>query len=126
MPERRQQPAGSRENGDPRRILYCLVPDDKPRLRELLDRHYRRFDQIRVVAERRGLDRRSSADRRRGAGQRRGGGERRRTNPEPERRSRRRRAESTPVKPPVPLPPEANRYVDQIVFVERVETGGGG
>jgi hypothetical protein len=29
------------------------------------------------------------------------------------------------VKPPVPLPPEADRYVDQIVFVERMEAGAG-
>jgi len=46
--------------------------------------------------------------------------ERRRTNPEPERRAGRRRAGARPVKPPVP-PPEASRFVDQIVFFERLE-----
>jgi len=125
MSESDQKRFESAGNGDPRRVLYCLVPDDKPQLRELLDRHFRHFEGVRVVAERRGLDRRSGADRRRGAGERRDDAERRRTNPEPERRGRRRRAEGKPVKPPVPLPPEADRYVDQIVFVERVETRAG-
>ena len=124
MPDDSHQRGERAANGDARRILYCLVPDDKPQLRELLDQHYRQFDEIRVVAERRGLDRRSGADRRRGAGERQRD-ERRRTNPEPERRGRRRRADARPVKPPVPLPPEADRYVDQIVFVERMEAGAG-
>jgi hypothetical protein len=126
MYSKRGQKSDPPDNGDARRILYCLVPDDKPNLRELLDRHYRQFDEIRVVAERRGLDRRTDADRRRGAGEPRGSRERRRVNPEPERRAQRRRAQGRPVKPPVPLPPEADRYVDQIVFVERVEGRRGG
>jgi hypothetical protein len=103
------------ENGS---TIYCLVPENRPRLRELLSRHLRDVPGIEVMSERRGKDRRTSEDRRHGAG-RPPDGERRRFNPEPERRGKRRRADVELLKPPVPLPPEANRYADEIVFVER-------
>lgn len=112
-----QQARASREGAA---ILYCLVPADKPRLRELLDRHFRNVPRIKVIPERRGLDRRSGEDRRHGNATPPAGMERRRTNPEPERRARHRRAAAALVKPPVPLPPEARPFVDQIAFVERL------
>jgi hypothetical protein len=96
--------------------VYCVVPVDLPELRALLERHLREHG-IEVVVERRGLDRRRRVDRRRGAGAP-GEVERRRTNPEPERRATLRRAPGIPIKPPVSLPPEAERYADRIVFVE--------
>jgi hypothetical protein len=98
--------------------VYCVVPTELPELRALLERHLREHG-IEVVAERRGLDRRRRVDRRRGAGAPPADVERRRTNPEPERRTTFRRAPGIPIKPPVALPPEAERYADLIVFVER-------
>ena len=105
-----------REGGS---TIYCLVPDDRPHLRDVLSRHLRDVPGIEVISERRGLDRRSGEDRRHGAGRRPREGERRRFNPEPERRGQYRRADVALIKPPVPLPPEASRYADEIVFVER-------
>jgi hypothetical protein len=116
MPSKSHGPSTeSREGGS---TIYCVVPEDRPHLRDMLSR-YLRDAGIEVISERRGLDRRSGADRRHGAGRRPRDGERRRFNPEPERRGQYRRADVALVKPPVPLPPEASRYADEIVFVER-------
>jgi hypothetical protein len=104
--------------------IYCLVPEDRPKLRELLVRHLRDVPGIEVIAERRARDRRTGEDRRVGASQRSEAGERRRLNPEPERRGQHRRAEVALRTPPVPLPPEASRYADEIVFVERAGPSG--
>jgi hypothetical protein len=110
-------PSAESHEGDS--TIYCVVPEDRPHLRDVLIRYLRDVPGIEVISERRGLDRRSREDRRHGAGQRQREGERRRFNPEPERRAGYRRADVALVKPPVPLPPEATRYADEIVFVER-------
>ncbi|MGH2961791.1 MAG: hypothetical protein ACRDL3_06325 [Solirubrobacterales bacterium] len=98
------------------------MPENRPRLRELLSRHLRDVPGIEVISERRGLDRRSGEDRRLGAGETPRERERRRLNPEPERRGKHRRADVALLKPPVALPPEASRFADEIVFVERPGT----
>jgi hypothetical protein len=118
MPTPTQRPPdpGPREQDS---TIYCLVPEDRPKLRELLVRHLRDVPGVEVIAERRAGDRRTGEDRRVGASERPRGWERRRLNPEPERRGQHRRAEVALRTPPVPLPPEASRYADEIVFVER-------
>jgi hypothetical protein len=105
--------------------LVCLVPADRPDLRELLESYLEDVPGVEVVADRRGFERRSEGDRRRAAGSppegvERRGGDRRLAE------SGDRRAATARVERPVPLPPQAAPLAESVVFVERLEGSEGG
>jgi RNA polymerase sigma-70 factor (ECF subfamily) len=117
-------------------MIYCLVPGDlAPRLHELLRRHFGDRDDVEVVIERRGSDRRSGAERRPSdagspagagagspapAGAAAGPGVERRRVLGSGRRVAERRAVAV-VGESLVLPRRAARFADRLAFVERLE-----
>lgn len=109
--------------GDGRRIVYCLIPQDLgPRLHELLHRHFHNREDVEVVVEQRGYERRSGDERRVSqGGEAPGGGERRQVRSETGRRIAERRSTLLPTKASPMLPRRARRFAARITFFERLE-----
>jgi RNA polymerase sigma-70 factor (ECF subfamily) len=110
---------------DPGRLLvtYCVVPRSLgEELFDLLRRYYQDDPSVRVVVERRCSERRREARRSfpSTSATTAPGGERRKVRSVAGRRLAERRALALPVPGPM-LPRRARRYIDQLVFLERVE-----
>lgn len=99
---------------------YCVVPWElADRLHEPLRRHFRNDPDVDVIVERRRRERRKQADRRAAASAA-TAEERRRIRGAGGRRVGERRAALAPIAPPT-LPRVAQPFVEEIVFVERLE-----
>jgi len=100
---------------------YCVVPWElADKLHEPLRRHFRNDPDVDVIVERRHRDRRRDAERRASEAAATAAEERRRIRGAGGRRVGERRAALAAIEPPT-LPRVAQRYVDQLVFVERLE-----
>jgi RNA polymerase sigma-70 factor, ECF subfamily len=102
-------------------LVYCIIPPElAAKLHETLREHFRDDPSVSVVVDLRRGSRRLIVDRRQSAEPSPPAVERRRIKNSAGRRVADRRAETNAIAPPG-LPPEAARFQNRLVFVERVE-----
>jgi RNA polymerase sigma-70 factor (ECF subfamily) len=112
-------------SGAKRTVIYCIVPRDlEGKLHERLRQHFRADSSVEVIVERRADERRAGEDRRANGATPRQARERRKIRHSGGRRVGDRRAMLLPLTREVPLPRNARRFAERLVFVERLEPAG--